>query len=194
MANRILLLGLLGVVLAPLIAEPSSAQEGGRWHLGAGGGLGLVLSGHDRQGPGDPGVTARVVAQRVPADGGLAWGVEWIGAWLEGAPGGDHRHHFGGTVVTVPRGRSLALRAGLGLAFVTVSDVDAPPADGPPGDVVIGTGDYGVPSVAVGVESRIALGQAVRLVPAADLLLQRAGGHDLALAVLSFRLETGRTR
>ena len=188
---------LRALVLVPVVTllftGPVFAQERGAWRFGAGAGAALVLSGHDLQDTGDAGVAVRLSAQRSRAGGGgPAWGVEWIGAWLQGAPGGDHRHHVGVTLATAPRDGALGLRAGLGLGLVTVADAELPLPGGPPGDAVVGIGDYGVPSVSGGVEARVAVGRSLGLVPAADVLFQRAGGLTLGLAVLSVRLETRR--
>ena len=167
---------------------PARAQESPEWRLSTGGGLGLVLAGHDMQESGAPGLAIRVAALR--GDANRAWGLEWMGNWLEGAPGGDHRHHFGVTFVAAPGGGPIRLRAGVGLALVTVAEVDQPPRDGPPGDTVIGIGDYGTVGATAGVETSFSLARGLRLQPAADVLLQRAGGYTLALAVLTLRLET----
>ena len=172
-----------------LLPLPTSAQDGEGWRLGAGAGLALVGSGHDMQAPGDPGFTVHLSALRRGA--GRAWGFEWIGSWLEGAPGGDHRHHVGVTMARAPGGGALWLRGGIGLAVVTVAEVDLPSPGGPPGDGVVGIGDYGTVGVAAGVETRLGRGDGPGLLPAADVLLQRVAGRTLALAVLTLRLETG---
>jgi hypothetical protein len=179
----------LAALLLFVLPLPAKAQDAGGWRLGAGAGLGLVLSGHDMQDPGDPGLALRLSALK--GDAGKAWGFEWIGTWLEGAPGGDHRHHLGVTMARAPGGGALWLRGGIGLAWVTVAEVDAPPADGPPGDAVVGIGDYGTIGVSGGVEARWTPMGRVELVPAADVLLQRAGGRTLTLAALTLRLQMG---
>lgn len=156
----------------------------------AGGGAGLTL---DR---GDDGETESAVGvARLSLDRGfspsLRLGLEWLGSWMEGSFGGESRHHVGVIALVHQWDAPVVARLGVGLGTATVVEVDGPTPGGPAGDADIGIGDTGGVGGVVGVEVQMPLVRGLHLVPAADLMIQRAGGYGYVTGMLTGRLLLG---
>lgn len=187
---------LLGAVLGAALlavapAGGAGAQEIGReddaWRFAAGIGAGLGLTGHDLSEAGEPAGLARLSVQRRIS--GSAWlGGEWVGTWLDDAPGGAVRHSLSALLSLRPGHGSLLLRASAGLALATVADVEGPPPGPIPGDANVGIGEYSGVAAGAGIGLDLPVSGSVAVQPGLDLLVHRAGGHTLSLVAVSVRV------
>lgn len=168
-------------------SSPAAAQETVDWRLTAGMGGGLGLSGHDLSDAAEPALVFRASLDR-RVGGSVRVGMEWIGAWLDGAPGGDSRQALLVTASARPGEGPLTVRAGAGLGVATVADVDGPPPGPIPGDAVVSVGTEGGVAFAAGLGWKLPLTRRLVLTPAADLLVHRTRGRTLSLLAASARL------
>ncbi|MEX2530591.1 MAG: hypothetical protein WD960_07450 [Gemmatimonadota bacterium] len=181
----------LGTILVALALPAATlAQEPTGWRLSGGGGVGTTLHRGDDAGWGALAGTARVGLERsFHQDRTLAF--EWIGVWLAGDWGPESRHHVGVTGILARGSWPVRGRLGLGVGMATVIDTDGPGSGDPPGDLLVGIGTYGSVDALVGVELRARTGGSVAIVPAADLLVQRAGGATVVTGLLTARIRIG---
>lgn len=173
---------------AGVVAQEASP---GRWHLEAGIGPGILVSGHDRSRGGQWSPAARAGIGRTVGSS-LGWTVEWAGAWPASrvAGGRERRHHVGVGLEVRPGEGPLAIRGSVGFALSTVIEQDGPPEPPNMGDVVISVGETMGLSLLAGVARPIRAGP-VTLVPRLDGLVQRVHGHTLSHLLLTASVRLG---
>lgn len=177
---------------ALLSGTPAAAQtRAASWWISAGGGAGWSLHrGDDGDAKSAAGV-ARVSVEHALAPG-LRLGLEWLGSWMEGSFHGESRHHVGVVASVHREDTPLVARVGFGVGTATVVEIEGPPpGDGPAGDAVVGVGGYGGLGAVLGAELHLPLGAGLRLVPSADVMLQRAAGHVFVTGLVTGRLLLG---